>query len=336
MQAKVIEVTTKKGNADTLVAVAEQAGAIDWQVIDLGECGPGDEKRDCVRIVVAGDNDRQGMIDRIQSVLSVSNGWRLLILPVDGMLPAPQPDEEEVRSARAQSIVASREELFGSIAGGATIDSTFLLLVVLSTIVAGIGLVSNNVAVIIGAMVIAPLLGPNLAFAFGSALGDGMLMIRALKANACGLGLAVALCAAFSALSGVDLASEEIAARTSVGYDGVVLALASGAAAALSLTTGLSSTLVGVMVAVALLPPAATVGLMLGGDRPSAALGAAMLLGVNIASVNLAAQIVFVVRGIRPHRWLEKKSARQSTVLSVLIWTALLLAAVAAIALRHA
>jgi uncharacterized hydrophobic protein (TIGR00341 family) len=288
-----------------------------------------------VRIVVAGSSNRQHMIDRIESILAPSDGWRLLILPVDAMLPPPQPDDEEDRSAQAQAITASREELFATIAGGAAIDSTFLQLVVLSTIVAGIGLVTDSVAVIIGAMVIAPLLGPNLAFAFGSALGDSALMARALKANTCGLGLAVTLCAAASSLAGVNLDSREIVARTSVGYDGVVLALASGAAAALSLTTGLSTTLVGVMVAVALLPPAATLGLMAGAGHAEAALGAAMLLGVNIASVNLAAQIVFVTRGIRPHRWLERKSARQSTTLSALIWSTLLMGAVVVIALRH-
>jgi uncharacterized hydrophobic protein (TIGR00341 family) len=328
MQTKIIEVTAQKGNADTIVAIAEQAGAVDWQVIDLGS------ERDCVRIVVAGSSNRQQMIDRIEKILASSHAWRLLILPVDGMLPPPEADEAEDTQARAQAITASREELFASIAGGAEINSTFVLLVALSTVVAGIGLVTDNVAVIIGAMVIAPLLGPNLAFAFGSALGDGVLMGRALKANACGLGLAVALCAAFAALAGVEAGTREIDTRTSVGFDGVLLALASGAAAALSLTTGLSSTLVGVMVAVALLPPAATLGLMAGAGHLEDALGAAMLLGVNIASVNLAAQIVFVARGMRPNRWLERKSARQSTALSALIWAALLLGAIAVIALR--
>jgi len=67
------------------------------------------------------------------------------------------------------------------------------------------------------------------------------------------------------------------------------------AAAALSLTTGLSSVLVGVMVAVALLPPAATLGIMLGQGNMSLAIGAGLLLAVNIVSVNLASKIVFLL-----------------------------------------
>ena len=116
------------------------------------------------------------------------------------------------------------------------------------------------------------------------------------------------------------LDSTELVSRTSVGLDGVVLALASGFAAALSLTTGLSSVLVGVMVAVALLPPAATAGIMLGAGRYELAIGAVLLLAVNVVCVNLSANIVFLLKGVRPRTWLEKKNARQSYVLFLLVW----------------
>jgi uncharacterized hydrophobic protein (TIGR00341 family) len=204
----------------------------------------------------------------------------------------------------------------------------------LSTLVAGIGLKTDNVAVVIGAMVIAPLLGPNLAFALATSLGDGALMARALRTNVVGVGLAVGLCAAFSALVDIPLDSAELMMRTHVGADGIVLALASGAAAALSLTTGLSTNLVGVMVAVALLPPAATAGLMAGEGRWEEATGAAILLGVNIICVNLAAQVVFLWKGIRPRGWLERENARQSWRLNLIVWVVLLAAAIALIRLR--
>ena len=109
-------------------------------------------------------------------------------------------------------------------------------------------------------------------------------------------------------------------ARTDVGLDSVVLALASGAAAVISLTTGLASVLVGVMVAVALLPPTATLGIMLGSGQTKLAVGAALLLAVNIVCVNLAAKIVFWVRGVKPRSWLEKQKANQSMVTYMVIW----------------
>ncbi|HWR90421.1 MAG TPA: DUF389 domain-containing protein [Dissulfurispiraceae bacterium] len=137
-------------------------------------------------------------------------------------------------------------------------------------------------------------LGPNRALGFGTALGDVPLMRKSLVTNVTGIGVALALSIAIGMILPFDHRSSEIMSRTDVGLESVVLALASGAAAAMSLTTGLSSILVGVMVAVALLPPTVTVGLMLGQGRFTLAAGAALLLAVNLVCVNLSAKIVFM------------------------------------------
>lgn len=181
-------------------------------------------------------------------------------------------------------------------------------------------MLEDNVAVVIGAMVIAPLLGPNMALALGAALGDMPLMWKAMKTTLAGVSLALFLSAILGIIYPLDLHSHELMARTDVGLDSVVLALASGAAAVVSLTTGLASVLVGVMVAVALLPPTATLGLMIGAGQPKLAMGAALLLAVNIVSVNLAAKVVFWVRGIKPRSWLEKQKANQSMMTYLIIW----------------
>lgn len=73
------------------------------------------------------------------------------------------------------------------------LDLNFVVLVLLSTTVAAIGLIENNAAVVIGAMVIAPLLGSNLAFGLGTALGDISLMWKSALTNTAGIALAVAL-----------------------------------------------------------------------------------------------------------------------------------------------
>ena len=123
--------------------------------------------------------------------------------------------------------------------------------------------------------------------------------------------------------------------RTDVGMDGVALALASGAAAVLSLTSGLSTTLVGVMVAVALLPPTATLGMTLGAGHPSMAAGAALLLAVNVVCVILAAKVVFLAKGVKPRTWYERQKARQSSVVYVVVWGLLLSVLLLIIYLRH-
>ena len=209
-----------------------------------------------------------------------------------------------------------------------------MLLVFLSTIVAAIGLIENNVAVVVGAMVIAPLLGPNIALALAATLGDKPLITQSLKTNLAGLGMALGLSIAIGLIMPVDLNSHELVSRTYVKADSAVLALASGAAAVLSLTTGLSSVLVGVMVAVALLPPTVTLGIMLGSGQMGLAFGAALLLAVNVVCVNLAAKIVFLARGVKPRTWLEKRKAKQSVTIYLLFWIGSLIILLVAIYLR--
>jgi uncharacterized hydrophobic protein (TIGR00341 family) len=255
-------------------------------------------------------------------------------MPVDAVLPRKE-GVVEADKAKVASGTQTREELYNGIERGARLDSTFLLLVFLSTIVASIGLIENNIAVIVGAMVIAPLLGPNIALAFATSLGDRELMWQALKTNLAGLSLTLAMAIAIGMIWPGYLDSFEIIVRTDVKPDGIVLALASGSAAVLSLATGLSSALVGVMVAVALLPPAATLGMMLGSGQFNLALGAALLLAVNVVCINLAAKLMFLFKGVKPRTWLEKRKARQSFTLYILIWIITLAVLLTAILTRQ-
>ena len=113
--------------------------------------------------------------------------------------------------------------------------------------------------------------------------------------------------------------------RTNVSLVSLILALASGGAAVLSLTAGASSALVGVMVAVALMPPAVTLGLTLGNGQWVLAYGAGLLLAANIICVNLASLLVFRLKGIRPRTWYEEKQAKQAARLNMYIWLGLLI-----------
>lgn len=278
--------------------------------------------------MLAGSDTRQDLVDAMQSALSAQSDWRLTILPVDTTVPLPS-DEEEERAKRKKADEnkigsMTREEIWNSVWQSAKADQTYIVFVVLSTIVAALGMIADSVAVVVGAMVIAPLLGPNLAFAVGVALGDGKLMGRALLTNGIGVLIALGLSVLIGFLWPVDLSSGELMARSDVGFDGMAVALASGAAAALSLATGVSSALVGVMVAVALLPPTSAIGLFFGAGEMQLALGATLLLAVNVVSVNLAAHTMLLWRGIRPRTFYEKKAARRGQIVSATIWISLL------------
>ena len=307
---KLIEVITDAQNLKPVTSIAEQHNSeINW-------VGSADEQgRQLIRILVS-DEDRQSVLDALQGLLGETS--KILVLSLEAVLPRKEPDPSDKETNEA--VTTTREELYSEIEKNARLDSTYLLLVFLSTIVVAIGLIEDNVAVVIGAMVIAPLLGPNIALALGAALGDMPLMWKAIKTTLAGIALALFLSVILGVFYPLNLDSHELMARTDVGLDSVVLALASGAAAVISLTTGLASVLVGVMVAVALLPPTATLGIMLGSGQTKLAVGAALLLAVNIVCVNLAAKIVFWVRGVKPRSWLEKQKANQSMVTYLVIW----------------
>ncbi|NIJ40972.1 putative hydrophobic protein (TIGR00341 family) [Parvibaculum indicum] len=326
MTLRVVEVTAPEGYADTLKALAEQQEADD---IFVGLDGSVEDKRCLVRIVCE-TKQVQAFTDAVQQAVGRGEDWRATVLPVEAMVPQPERETAARRSAFTGG-TASREEIYDEVARGAEPDSTFFILVILSAIVAAIGLLDDNLAVVIGAMVIAPLLGPNLAFALATALGDRDLMIRSMVSNLAGISVTLMVGAATAMVWTGGFTAHQLVSRTMTGYDAVALALASGAAAVLSLITGLSSALVGVMVAVALMPPAVTAGIMLGAGDLSGALGAFVLLGVNVVCVNLAAQAVFVAKGIKPRTWWEQRASRASVVTNFVMWGVLLAALVVAI-----
>jgi uncharacterized hydrophobic protein (TIGR00341 family) len=254
----------------------------------------------------------------------------VVILPVEATLPRAMTDPTAVLEQSTDKSLEriGREELYEDIKDAARCTRVYLAMTVLSAIVAAIGLQHNSVAIIIGAMVIAPLLGPNVALALGAALGDLELLRRALVTNLAGIALATALSIAIGGVIDVDPMLTEVASRTHVGMGDIVLALASGCAGALAFTTGVSATLIGVMVAVALLPPLVTFGLLLSGNDPARATGALVLFLVNLTCVNLAAVATFLVQGIRPANWWEKARAAKATRIAIAVEAGLLAALV--------
>jgi uncharacterized hydrophobic protein (TIGR00341 family) len=326
---KIIEVAASKGHIDTVTGIADQNEVRDRRL------GAEDaDGRQVLRMLVA-DEQTQKVLDALEGYLKSDPEARILVIPVEASLPPPTVSEEDASRRQAHAMAITRQALYDDAKKGARLDYTFLLLVFLSTIVAAIGLIEDNVAVVIGAMVITPLLGPNIALALGTALGDTALMWQSLRTNLAGLGMALVLSVIIALFWPLNIESRELLNRTIVGLDSVALALASGAAGALSLTTGLSSVLVGVMVAVALLPPVATFGLMLGSGQWVLATGAGLLLVVNIVCINFAAKLVFLVKGIHPRTWWEKQKARQSMITYLVIWAISLMILIGLIYLRR-
>jgi len=140
---------------------------------------------------------------------------------------------------------------------------------VISAVIATAGLLLNSPATVVGSMVIAPLIGPAMSAAVGTVVDDEEMFRRGVRMQVLGVAVAIAAATLFAfalrwlalvppGLDPLDLA--EVSERLAPNVLVLVVAIGAGLAGIISLMTGVSAALVGVMIAVALIPPAAAVG----------------------------------------------------------------------------
>ncbi|MDZ7657773.1 TIGR00341 family protein [Fodinibius sp.] len=276
-------------------------------------------------------NRTEALTDELAEKFSHVEGFRIMLFEVEATLPQPKEEEDEKDSHEEQDESEgksigriSREELYSDVASGSELNTVFVGLVLLSTLVAGVGLVRDDVAVIIGAMVIAPLLGPNVSMALSVTLGDLDLGWQSLKTNVAGIVASLGLAFLMGLVMQVDLESQQLINKTNVNLGDITIALAAGSAGVLAYTRGVPAAIVGVMVAVALLPPLVNVGLLLGAGYTNLAIGSVILTTTNLICINLAGILTFLVQGIQPRSWWEVEKAKKATRIAIGIWVALL------------
>lgn len=247
--------------------------------------------------------------------------------------------EEVEKEEQAPTERISREELVSRAEGLSRGTSNFLLFTIISGIVATVGLLTNSAAVVVGSMVIAPLIGPAMASSVATVVNDDDMFWEGVRTQAYGVLVAVlssglfALLLRFTILPEVELLLlDQVAERVHPGPLALIVALGAGVAGSLSLTSGASAALVGVMIAVALIPPAATFGLGLAYTKPVVAVSSGVLVLLNLFSINLAGLGTLWVKGYRPESWFESKLAWTSTLKRSLLLAGCVLVLTAALA----
>jgi len=333
MPLRLLEITIPESNKQNVRDLIEDDSVIVFWQETPSETGS------LVKMILSVEHTEK-VLDLLEQNFSGMEGFRVVLLAVEATIPrieekkAENPAaemEEQKEEAETNVLRISREELHSDIVDSTKFTNTYVAMVLLSTIVAVVGLLNNDVAIVIGAMVIAPLLGPNVALALATTLGDFDLGINALKTSSLGIVIALGLSISIGYFFSVDPAIPQIASRTSIGLSDIIVALASGIAGVLAFTSGASISLIGVMVAVALLPPLITLGLLIGSGNFTGALGALLLLVTNIICVNLAGVTTFLVQGIRPRKWWEASKAKKATRTAIILWTVLLAILIAVI-----
>ncbi|TIX49760.1 TIGR00341 family protein [Alteraurantiacibacter aquimixticola] len=197
----------------------------------------------------------------------------------------------------------STDELYDDIAESLQPRPSYLLTVILSSVIAGLGMRSGQTAVVIGAMIIAPLLGPTMGIALAATVGNGELGRKAAMTLVIGSLLAILAGVAVGMLVEIDPLIPELRNRTLVQPADIALALACGAAGVLAFSRAASLTLVGVMIAVALVPPLAACGIYFGAGFPVASGNALFLFAINLVCVNVAGIAMFLFQGLPPKSW---------------------------------
>ncbi|MEG4082157.1 DUF389 domain-containing protein [Microcoleus sp. POL10_C6] len=185
-----------------------------------------------------------------------------------------------------------------------TLDINYLVLILGSCIIATFGLLANSAAVIIGAMIIAPLMLPIRGLAFGAVEGNVMLFRKGLIALAVGTVLAIFLACFLGALVQLPGYGSEVLARSKPTLLDLGIAIAAGGISGYAkVQPKVSATLAGTAIAVALMPPICVIGLGLSQANWSLSLGASLLYLTNLLGITLSCMLTSLMAGYTPlHR----------------------------------
>lgn len=217
-----------------------------------------------------------------------------------------------------------RAEVQVQLRDSCTPDFDFFLLVVLSAVIATLGLLTNSAAVIIGAMLVAPLMSPIIGIGLASLTGDARLFrdsgVALFRGALMAILMAVLLAWSNRYLPFVTLQElpSEVLSRTRPSPIDLTIAMAGGMAAAFALAMpAISAALPGVAIATALMPPLCTVGIGVAMGRWDVAGGALLLFLTNAVTIAFAGMLVFFALGFAPKREAGRRAPRALAISAI-------------------
>ncbi len=323
---RLVQVTIPTGKRETVLKLLDEEG-IDYVVTDETS----DRTYSAVAYFPLPTNAVEPVLEKLREVGLERQAYTVVISAetvesehFDALTESyAEKEESEDRIAR-QELEARAEELAASL-------PTYVVMTIVSAVIATAGLLLDSPATVVGSMVIAPLIGPAMTAAVGSVVDDGELFQRGIGLQVLGVALAIVSATLFAAFVQIanlvppemdPLALSEVEERLAPSVLTLAVALGAGVAGAVSLMTGISAALVGVMIAVALIPPAAAVGIGIAFGDPALAVGSAVLVAVNVLSINLAALVVLWYAGYRPEQFFRHDRAKIATLKRVAVLVA--------------
>ena len=227
-----------------------------------------------------------------------------------GHLPVDETARQLVKAPLPLFSHASEEEyrdLFVALRAEATLSSSYLVLMVLSVLLALSGLYANSAPVIIGAMILAPLMAPIISLAMGLARTESTLIRNSLRTLMIGIGTGLFCAITVAWVMPLENLTTEMQARLSPTLLDLSVAVISGIAGAYAhAKEEIAKSLAGVAIAVALVPPLSVAGIGVGWANWSMAEGAFLLFITNLVGIALAASATFLVLGFAPFKLAKK------------------------------
>lgn len=216
--------------------------------------------------------------------------------------------ERLIRWARPTLTRVEQDDLVRQAREMSSASLDYTVLIIVSALLASFGLLTNSGAVIIGAMLVAPLMSPLIAFSIGMTSAQLVLMRRSVISVIQGFALAFVIALIIGLISPSSIVTDEMAGRGNPTVLDMGVALASGLIGAYATARKeIPAALAGVAIAAALMPPVCTIALGVAYGNIALVRGATLLFSANIVSIMLAAWGVFFWLGLRPHAHAESR-----------------------------
>ena len=223
------------------------------------------------------------------------------ILKLQATIPELKEDQIEVSEELSSRV--SVEEIESSIKEGMELNINFYLFIMIAAFIAGAGLILNSTAIIIGSMIISPLMGPILGVSYGIISKNYLLVEKGILGQlfsvliSIGIGVLLASLAILIYVS-PSITNEMMSRNFPTIFD-LIVSIGAGLAIGFAITGTIQSSLVGIAIAVSLMPPAVNIGVTLIYGNLLLSFGSFVLLGSNILAINFMAILIFKLKKIK-------------------------------------
>jgi uncharacterized hydrophobic protein (TIGR00341 family) len=294
-----LEITVPEDNSGDVKEVLEDYSS---DIISI-EGERNDEEVAIFQVTVDSD-DLDAITDELKSLKEIENGQLVIrVLEEQALIQKGQ-------QTKGSSTMLSQEEIYSKAQEAAGFSQPQWALIGLSSAIAAYGLMLDNIAVVIGAMMLAPILSPIVSAAISLKVGDSTLLKKSFITGVLAVFSAVIISAVSVAPFTPEI-TETMRMIVSAGVPNMMLSLFVGSAAVLAFVTGLRDQIAGVAVAIALVPPLAATGVGLRIGDLVFALEAVSIASVNLLAVLVSGTVSLEALGVEPSTYYRKKSAER-------------------------